>query len=119
MRRAEVRVDDRRAGELEEHDGRFTLTYDASYVGPPVSLTLPVRDEPYRFDRFPPFFDGLLPEGGLLEALLRQAKLDRSDGFGQLVTVGQDLVGNVTVHPLEDVGASWVAEDSVALDEEA
>jgi serine/threonine-protein kinase HipA len=119
MRRAEVRVDDRRAGELEEHAGRYTFTYDASYDGSPVSLTLPVRNEPYRFDRFPPFFDGLLPEGALLEALIRQTKLDRRDGFGQLVTVGQDLVGNVTVHPLEDVGANWVAEDTVALDEGA
>ncbi|MEX0600680.1 MAG: HipA N-terminal domain-containing protein [Rhodothermales bacterium] len=118
MRRAEVRVDDRRAGELHEGAGTYTFTYDASYDGSPVSLTMPVSDEPYRFDRFPPFFDGLLPEGAQLEALLRQAKLDRSDLFGQLVTVGQDLVGNVTVHPLEDTGGFGDAGEPVALDEE-
>ena len=58
-----------------------------------------MRDEPYQFDGFPPFFDGLLPEGAQLEALLRQQKLDRDDGFGQLLTVGGDLVGAVTVAP--------------------
>lgn len=106
MRRSEVRVDGRRAGVLEEHKVGFTFTYDDSYDGAPVSLTMPFRGDPYIFDRFPSFFDGVLPEGAQLEALLRQAKLDRSDLFGQLVTVGQDLVGNVTVHSLEVAGES-------------
>lgn len=112
MRRAEVRVDDRRAGVLSESASGFEFAYDKSYDGPPVSLTMPLRSESYTFDEFPPFFDGLLPEGAHLEALLRQAKLDRSDYFGQLMTVGQDLVGNVTVHPLHD------AEPSGRSDEE-
>jgi serine/threonine-protein kinase HipA len=58
---------------------------------------MPVRPEPYRFNGFPPFFDGLLPEGFQLEALLRQAKLDRHDYLGQLLQVGSDMVGSVTV----------------------
>jgi len=102
VRRAEVRVDGRRAGVLSEERSGFVFAYDGDYDGPPVSLTVPRRSDPYAFDAFPPFFDGLLPEGAQLEALLRQAKLDRSDYFGQLVTVGQDLVGNVTVHPLSE-----------------
>ena len=87
------------AGRLTEGEGEYTLTYEPGYEGPPVSLTLSVRPEPYRFDRFPPFFDGLLPEGWQLEALLRQAKLDRSDLFGQLLAVGEDPVGAVSVFP--------------------
>jgi len=63
---------------------------------------MPVRSEPYEFDRFPPFFDGLLPEGAQLEALLRTAKIDRDDPMRQLLTVGGDLVGSVTVVPLEE-----------------
>ena len=58
---------------------------------------MPVREEPYRFNEFPPFFDGLLPEGFQLEALLRQKKLDRDDKFGQLLIVGADTVGAVTI----------------------
>lgn len=98
MRRAEVRVNGERAGILEAGDTGYVFTYDQDYEGPSVSLTMPVRRETYEFGSFPSFFDGTLPEGAQLEALLRQAKLDRHDYFGQLVTVGQDLVGNVTVH---------------------
>ena len=101
MRRAEVRVNDKRAGVLTQRDSVYEFDYDDDYDGPSVSLTLPLGERPFTFDRFPPFFDGLLPEGAQLEALLRQGKLDRSDFFGQLIVVGQDLVGNVTVFAIE------------------
>jgi serine/threonine-protein kinase HipA len=51
----------------------------------------------FTFAGFPPFFEGLLPEGEMLEGLLRQRKIDRSDLFSQLVAVGGDTVGAVTV----------------------
>ena len=99
MRKTTVRMHGVVAAVLEENErGRaYRLVYEASYQGPPVSLTLPVRAEPYDFTSFPAFFDGLLPEGDQFEALLRQAKIDRDDPFRQLVTVGSDLVGAVTV----------------------
>lgn len=90
MRIAEVFFADDQAGiftELEEGK-KFRFQYGPNYNGPPISLTMPVREEPYLFDDFPPFFDGLLPEGFQLEALLRQKKLDRTDKFGQLLVVG-------------------------------
>lgn len=104
MRRARVLVHGEPAATLEEtaRDRGYRLRYLEGYRGPPVSLTLPVRPEPYDFDEFPPFFDGLLPEGVRLEALLRQAKLDAQDRLGQLVTVGADLVGAVTVEALPE-----------------
>ncbi|MBU0681153.1 MAG: HipA N-terminal domain-containing protein [Proteobacteria bacterium] len=99
VRNAKVFFEDDFAGLLVEVDGGrvFYFQYDPGYSGPPVSLTMPVQDETYRFDEFPPFFDGLLPEGFHLEALLRQKKLDRSDKFGQLLIIGADTVGAVTV----------------------
>ena len=60
---------------------------------------MPVQQREWRFDGFPPFFDGLLPEGPQLQALLKIRKLDRTDFFGQLLAVGLDLVGDVTVEP--------------------
>ena len=83
--------------QLQAGDG-FRFTYLSEYMGPPISLTMPVRNEAYEFDSFPPFFDGLLPEGFQLEALLRHKKLDRNDHFGQLLLVGSDTVGAVTVY---------------------
>ena len=58
---------------------------------------MPVAQAVHEFDRFPPAFEGLLPEGIQLEAMLRRYKLDRSDLFGQLIVTGQDLVGSLTV----------------------
>ena len=63
---------------------------------------MPVSRRDHPFDRFPPFFEGLLPEGEMLEGLLRQRKLDREDMFGQLLAVGEEVVGAVTV--VEDRG---------------
>ena len=100
-RTAEVRVHGRPAGTLEERaTGEYRFAYLPEYDGPPVSLTLPVRDTAYLFDDFPPFFDGLLPEGWQLEALLRAEKLDPGDFMGQLLAVGSDAVGAVTVVPV-------------------
>ena len=102
MRSARVLMHGTLAGRLREEEGGYAFAYEPDYSGPPISLTLPLRPEPYRFDHFPPFFDGLLPEGWQLEALLRQAKLDRSDLFGQLLAVGEDPVGAASVLPEED-----------------
>ena len=79
------------AGILEKlEDGKYQFTYHPDYQGAPVSLTMPLTNKIYEFDKFPPFFEGLLPEGIMLEALLRKYKLDRNDYFGQLIKVGQD-----------------------------
>lgn len=102
LRHAQVFVHGRRAGTLSEQASEgYAFAYDPGYDGPPVSLGLPIQEEPYVFDAFPPFFDGLLPEGWQLEALLRRAKLDRDDPMGQLLAVGRDVVGAVTVLPEE------------------
>ncbi len=99
MRRARVFVHNRLAGVLSEVEkGRsYLFEYQEGYDGPPVSLTMGREVRRYEFSGFPPFFDGLLPEGYQLEALLRLRKLDRDDMFGQLLAVGADMVGAVTV----------------------
>ena len=98
MRRATVFVHGEPAGMLEEHGpASFVFRYLDSYGGTPVSLTMPVSEQEFRFEDFPPFFEGLLPEGEMLEGLLRQRKLDRGDLFGQLLAVGEDVVGAVTI----------------------
>ena len=98
MRKASVSVNGMIAGILEElQDGRYQFSYMDDYHGSPVSLTMPLTKKVYYFEVFPPFFEGLLPEGMMLEALLRKYKIDRNDYFGQLIMVGQDVVGAVTV----------------------
>ncbi len=99
MRKAEVSMHGKRAGILEETEKgkKYFFIYDPQYSGEPVSLTMPLRREKYEFAVFPPFFEGLLPEGVQLEGLLRINKIDRDDFFSQLTAVGGDMVGAVTV----------------------
>jgi len=99
MRTAKVMVNGKEAGILSELDfgKKYRFEYITGYDDTPVSLTMPLRSYIYDFDSFPPFFDGLLPEGYQLDGLLKFRKIDRNDLFSQLVAVGDDLVGNVTV----------------------
>ena len=98
MRVAKVFVDRDFAATLVEHSRQdYELIYEPGYSGPSISLTLPRSKSTFKFDHFPTFFEGLLPEGVQLAALLRQKKIDERDYFSQLVAVGEDLVGNVTV----------------------
>lgn len=88
------------AGVLEALDsGGYRFTYFSGYAGEPVSLTMPLRQRVWEFAQFPPPFEGLLPEGVQLDALLRRRKLDQSDLFGQLLAVGEDVVGSLQITP--------------------
>lgn len=99
MKKAKVFVDGVLAGYLIEWEKNqsYEFSYLEGYAQEPVSLTMPLTKRIYRFNEFPPFFDGFLPEGFMLDALLRKTKLDSNDRFEQLVLVGGELVGNVTV----------------------
>src|SRR5271156_840249 len=97
MRRAKIYQQGTFAGTLEELDqNHYRFVYEPGYSGAPISLTLPVREAAYEFDKFPPFFEGLLPEGVQLEALLRHYKVDKKDMFQQVLIVGGDVVGSNT-----------------------
>ncbi len=103
LRRANVYQQSVYAGTLEETgNGEWSFSYVDGYDGIPISLTLPVQREPYRFREFPPVFEGLLPEGIMLASLLRRRKIDQNDFFAQLLAVGADLVGSITVLPVDE-----------------
>lgn len=98
MRRAIVFVHGKRAGILAEISANhYSFEYDKNYEDEPVSLTMPTSHKKYNYKTFPPFFEGLLPEGVQLEGLLRIGKIDKKDYFSQLIATGNDLVGSVTV----------------------
>ena len=99
MRSAKVYVNRIEAGIFSEPEfgKKYRFDYLEGYSGTPVSLTMPAIQRNYTYDGFPPFFDGLLPEGYQLEGLLKFKKIDRNDLFSQLMAVGDDLVGNITI----------------------
>jgi serine/threonine-protein kinase HipA len=99
MRKVKVYVKGIEAGILTElkQGNEYVFEYLDGYEGLEISRTMPTKVKVYKFDRFPPFFDGLLPEGIQLEGLLKIKKIDKYDYFSQLITVGEDMVGVVTV----------------------
>jgi len=99
MRKAKVFVKGIDAGILTElvQGKEYVFEYHDGYDGLEVSRTMPKNIEVYKFDKFPPFFDGLLPEGIQLEGLLKIRKIDKHDYFSQLIAIGEDMVGVVTV----------------------
>jgi HipA-like protein len=90
------------AGRIEERPDGFRFTYQSAYLASqdarPVSLTLPLKTEPYESKVLFPFFYGLLAEGILKDTQCRKLKLDEHDHFGRLLkTTGSDTIGDVTV----------------------
>ena len=103
-RRATVTVIQLVAGVIEEYEGGYRFTYDPLYLqipnAQPVSLTLPLTQHTYESPTLFSFFDGLIPEGWLLEIALNVWKLDRRDRFGVLISACKDCVGAVSVEAL-------------------
>ena len=99
MRKAKIFVSGLEAGTLTEliQGKDYVFEYLNKYDGTEISLTMPTNIKIFKFDKFPPFFDGLLPEGIQLEGLLKIRKIDKNDLLSQLIAVGEDLVGVVTV----------------------
>ncbi|MEN8122191.1 MAG: HipA N-terminal domain-containing protein [Bacteroidota bacterium] len=102
MRAAKVYMHNKPAGYLTEieKNKKYKFSYDDKYNGEPVSLTMPVELKEFSFNSFPPFFDGLLPEGIQLDGLLRIKKIDKDDYFSQLIATGADFVGAVSVEDI-------------------
>ena len=104
MRSAEVHLHGKLAGHLTQNEEGYTFTYTPQHrqaaLAQPVSLTLPLREQPYVERVLFPFFDGLIPEGWLLEVAERNWKLNPRDRMGLLLACYQDCIGAVSIYPL-------------------
>ena len=104
MRQADVYLYGRLAGRLTEDEDGYVFQYDAAYLaGAPVaiSVNLPPRAEPFRDRMLFSFFDGLIPEGWLLEIAVDNWKLDPNDRMGLLLTCCRDCIGAASVREVE------------------
>jgi serine/threonine-protein kinase HipA len=101
MRKAKVFMHNELAGVLLENEEGYTFTYDANYLANqtslPVSLTLPITSKSYHSKTLFPFFDGLIPEGWLLEIAERNWKIQSRDRMGLLLACCRDCIGAVSI----------------------
>ena len=107
MRSAEIFYDKTLAGKLTEtDDGEYTFTYTSDYVknfpNQFITFTLPVRSEPYKSNRLFPFFEGLIPEGWLLNIASKNWKINPNDRMGLLLACCQNCIGAVSVQPIKE-----------------
>jgi serine/threonine-protein kinase HipA len=102
MRRANIFVNDNSAGILvENNDSTYSFTYNGGYNGLPVSLTLPITSKPYISKIVFPFFDGLIPEGWMLDIITKNYKINERDRMGLLLACCNDCIGNIRIERFE------------------
>ncbi len=104
IKKAEVKMHGKLAGLLTQNENGYTFEYDAAYLqneAPPVSLTLPITSQPYVSNIIFPFFDGLIPEGWLLDIVQKNWKLNPRDRMGLLLACCKDCIGAVSIHPVD------------------
>lgn len=100
-KKGKVFFKDTYAGKIEQADGTYRFTYDEAYLSQPnahpISLVLPLRKAPFVEKTMLPFFDGLIPEGWLLNLAEKNWKIDRKDRMSLLLTLCEDCIGAVKV----------------------
>lgn len=107
MRKAEILMHGIAAGILSQDESGYKFEYKADYLTLPtaqaISLTMPMRKEEYTSKVLFPFFDGLIPEGWLLNLAGTNWKINPKDRMGLLLVCCQDCIGAVSVHNISDV----------------
>lgn len=100
---ARVLYDGKPAATLSETDDGYVLKYDNAYLArqdsKPISFTLPKREEEFTSKTLFAFFDGLIPEGWLLDIAVDHWKVRANDRFELLLNTCRDTIGAVTIEP--------------------
>ena len=107
MRSAKIYYKDILAGTLTEtDDGEYVFQYEKYYaIEYPdqfITFTMPVSDKAYTENRLFPFFDGLIPEGWLLDIASKNWKINKNDRMGLLLACCQNCIGAVSVVPISN-----------------
>lgn len=105
MRKANVYYKDLLAGILTETDeGEYIFKYDDKYTenypDQFITFSMPVSNNVYVENRLFPFFEGLIPEGWLLDIASKSWKIDKNDRMGLLLACCKNCIGAVSVEPL-------------------
>lgn len=104
MKQAEIFMYNKLAGVLTEDENGFTFQYNSDYLNSEgseaISLTMPLKSESYKDKVLFPFFDGLIPEGWLLDIAERSWKINQRDRMSLLLACCKDCIGAVSVVPI-------------------
>ncbi len=94
-------------GIISEDEDGYSFEYDEQYLkkdsAQAVSITMPLRGIAYQSKTLFSFFDGLIPEGWLLDIAERNWKINYRDRMGLLLTCCKDCIGAVSVENNEEL----------------
>ena len=105
MKQAKVHFQDTLAGILTEDENGYTFVYSEAYIaenGMPISLTMPLQSNPFKSDNMFPFFDGLIPEGWLLDIAQENWKINPRDRMSLLLACCKDCIGAISIVDITD-----------------
>ena len=92
---------DKLAGVVWEDENGYSFQYDETYLKNPnygsVSKTLPLRTEAFTDGNMIPFFDGLIPEGWLLQIAIDNWKLNPNNRMTLLLVLCKDCIGDISI----------------------
>ena len=101
MKKGLVYKKDLLAGTIWEDENGYHFQYEKLYLENPiygeVIKTLPLRETSYDSENMIPFFDGLIPEGWLLEIAVDNWKLNPRDRMNLLLTLCKDNIGDISI----------------------
>lgn len=105
MKQAGIYVNDTYCGILTEDEEGYHFVYDETYLVRPdavsLSPTMPLTERWYDKEMMFPVFDGLIPEGWLLDIASSSWKIDPRDRMSLLMACCKDCIGNISVKPLD------------------
>lgn len=107
MRQGIVKYNNIKAGIITEDDnGEYHFVYDKQYVtkypNQFITFNMPVTSTPYTSKILFPFFDGLIPEGWLLNIAAESWKINKNDRMGLLLACCKNAIGAVSIHPITE-----------------
>lgn len=106
MKKGKVFIKDTYCGIITESEEGYMFEYDKTYLNredaTALSPTMPLTEEPYTKEMMFPVFDGLIPEGWLLDIAQKSWKIDARDRMSLLLACCKDCIGDIGVINFEE-----------------
>lgn len=106
MNKAKVYINDLFCGILtEDYDG-YHFAYTAEYLSNsdaiPLSPTMPLQKDEFVKEFMFPVFDGLIPEGWMLDIVDKNWKINPRDRMRLLLLCCKDCIGNISIREYDE-----------------
>lgn len=111
------------AGQLiQDNSGVLSFVYDTAYLeqsNPALSISMPLRAEPYEKKVVHAFFSGLLPDEIVRHRLAKYLGVSEKNSFSLLEAIGGECAGALSLFPLGEKPTPASIDDIEVLDDQS